>query len=461
VVKKFPLPIRRKFYIVEGERLVPLTYTETPMSKFLAIFTAAVTGALFSSLPSHAALVSCGTSSSSTMCSLCDVFVTGNTIVNYFSGILLPLALVTLTVGGILYLMNRVDQAKSIITASVLGIILSLSAFLIVNLTMRAMNVPQTDWNTFTCTAQVAATPPKTDGTTFNTTGDGGPKDTVGNPGDITGDPTVTPESVVCNEGRNTTSITKTFPLALTLSCTNTDKIVSAIWHFPSDSNFGSQTLDSRQNLRANNTDTITFQSASNPDQWNEITVDVTEMNGVTKTYTYGFGGATVVVDEEEPENSSCTGDHLLYDWGAIDRFVFTDTSTRDANGNRHLVGDRNTAVFRMVVTANMTTAGRTNLPYMYVVEEPSFSETGKEAVISRSPCNFQNPKFSIFKASDHQQGGFFYIRINDSTQRFTSSGYRQDTINLTTGVWYFTVRNFDTSQSPDTKYNLRAAFIY
>jgi hypothetical protein len=255
------------------------------MSKFLAIFTAAVTGALFSSLPSHAALVSCGTSSSSTMCSLCDVFVTGNTIVNYFSGILLPLALVTLTVGGILYLMNRIDQAKSIITASVLGIILSLSAFLIVNLTMRAMNVPQTDWNTFTCTAQVAATPPKTDGTTFNTTGDGGPKDTVGNPGDITGDPTVTPTTPICNENRDTSSIPMTLPLSLTLNCTNPDQIVSAIWRFPSDSNFGSQTVDNKTG--------ITFTSIDNPSNWTEVTVVVTDTKGRTQTYTYGFSGGT------------------------------------------------------------------------------------------------------------------------------------------------------------------------
>lgn len=416
-----------------------------------------------STASASASLIPCATAENPQICSLCDILVLGNNLTNWFAGILLPLGILAFGISGVLYLIQKPDQAKSLMASAAKGIIISLSAFLIVNITLRALDVVQpTGWNTFTCTAQVASVPTPKDGTTFNTSGDGGPKDTVGNPGDITGDPTITPTTPLCNEGRDTSAIPMAVPLALTLNCTNPTNIVSAIWRFPSDSNFRTQNIDSAQVFRGGATsDTITFTSIENPSSWNDVTVVVTDNQGRSQTYTYGFGGTTVAVDEEEPENSSCTGDHLLYDWGVMDRFVYTDTSTRDANGNQHLVGDRNTVVFRMVVTENMTTAGSTNLPYMYVVEEPSFPETGKEAVISRSPCNFQNPKFSIFKASDHQQGGFVYIRFNDSTQHFTSPGYRQDTINLTTGVWYFTVRNFDTSQDPNTKYNLRAAFIY
>lgn len=252
-----------------------------------------------STVATHAALIPCATAANPQICSLCDILVLGNNLTNWFAGILLPLGILAFGVSGVLYLIQKPDQAKSLMAAAAKGIIISLSAFLIVNITLRALDVVQpTSWNTFTCTSQVAVATPSQDGTTFNTSGEGGPKDTVGSPGDITGDPTITPTTPVCNSGRDTSAIPMTVPLTLTLDCTNPANIVSAIWRFPSDSNFRTQNIDSAQVFRGGATsDTITFTSIENPGSWNDVTVVVTDNQGRSQTYTYGFGGGAGVAN--------------------------------------------------------------------------------------------------------------------------------------------------------------------
>lgn len=259
-----------------------------------SFFIRAFTLLFLSTVATHAALIPCATAENPQICSLCDILVLGNNLTNWFAGILLPLGILAFGISGVLYLIQKPDQAKSLMASAAKGIIISLSAFLVVNITLRALDVVQpTSWNTFTCTSQVAATPPKTDGTTFNTSGDGGPTDTEGDPKDIAGDPTITPTTPICNEGRDTSAIPMAVPLALTLNCTNPTNIVSAIWRFPSDSNFRTQNIDSAQVFRGGATsDTITFTTIENPSSWNDVTVVVTDNQGRSQTYTYGFGGA-------------------------------------------------------------------------------------------------------------------------------------------------------------------------
>jgi hypothetical protein len=157
---------------------------------------------------------------------------------------------------------------------------------------------------------------------------------------------------------------------------------------------------------------------------------------------------------------AQCPNDYLLYDWGLVNSQKLTDTSTRDVNGNRHLFGARNLVVFKMTVSSSMTSIGRSTLPRILFIEEPSFNETAKVAVISRSPCNFSNPEYVMFKQSDYSQGGWVTVRINEPNKR---SGVVDNGPNLTTGVWFLSIKNFDTEQSvygPDAKFNVRASFL-
>jgi len=237
----------------------------------------------------------------------------------------------------------------------------------------------------------------------------------------------------------------KLFPLPLTLSCINQDKIVSAIWRFPSDSNFGSQTLDSRQNLRATGQDTITFTSASNPDQWNEVTVEVTEMNGNTKTYRYGFG-RTVAVDEG-PATDYCPGRSPDLSFSSTQRFqrVSTGPSADDRASLGNLfryqsmyAGD--TFVIALNVPASDTTSGTFTAGFNY--SDIGSNRAGRLVTLSRSKCDFTQARLwanasgtndpAIGSSSPRNTGGLDFT-INETP--------RSGIANITTGTWYINIK--------------------
>jgi hypothetical protein len=179
---------------------------------------------------------------------------------------------------------------------------------------------------------------------------------------------------------------------------------------------------------------------------------------------TYGFNSCVVGSSNPNPQPPSppvsaaqCPADYLFYDWGTIDVLRSTDTSSRDLNGNNHLFGARTMVVIKMTVTANMTTIGKTSLPKLWAFEEPSFIQWGKAAVISRNPCNFQNPEFVMLGAARAEQGGWVTLRYNEPNKRTNTTDTGP---NLTTGVWYFSIKNVDTENSiygPTEKFNIRA----
>jgi hypothetical protein len=403
------------------------------MFKILSPLTISLPGVLFSTMSASAAsLIPCATAANPQICSLCDILVLGNNLTNWAAGILLPLGILAFGISGVLYLIQKPDQAKSLMAAAAKGIIISLSAFLIVNVTLRALDVVQpTGWNTFTCTAQVAQNPSPTDKTTFNTTGDGGPKDTVGNPGDITGDPTVTPTTPICNENRDTSSIPMTLPLSLTLNCTNPDQIASAIWRFPSDSNFGSQTVDNKTG--------ITFTSIDNPSNWTEVTVVVTDTKGRTQTYTYGFG-TTVAVDEG-PATDYCPGQSPDLSFSSTQRFqrisIGPSADDRASLGNLFryqsmYAGD--TFVIALNVPASDTTLGTFLAGFSY--SDIGGIRAGRLVTISRSKCDFTSPKAWVNGSSisdPPRNAGSVDFAINEPS--------RSGVPNITTGTWYINIK--------------------
>jgi hypothetical protein len=361
---------------------------------------------------SHASLIPCATAANPQICSLCDILVLGNNLTNWAAGILLPLGILAFGISGVLYLIQKPDQAKSLMAAAAKGIIISLSAFLIVNVTLRALDVVQpTGWNTFTCTAQVAQNPSPTDKTTFNTTGDGGPKDTVGNPGDITGDPTVTPTTPICNENRDTSSIPMTLPLSLTLNCTNPDQIASAIWRFPSDSNFGSQTVDNKIG--------ITFTSIDNPSNWTEVTVVVTDTKGRTQTYTYGFIGLNVAGEEPSPVETTCPADVPV-----PSRAVTVD----DPYTNWFSTGHPGTKPYVVAIDVPVTARSLPE-PWGVINFAPKVGPGGREYTVSRYPCDFTKPVRSY---------GHDRVDLNYDPSRTLWP----HTYYLTPGRWYLNLRS-------------------
>ena len=109
-------------------------------------------------------LVKCGRTGQP-MCTLCDLIVGVNVLINYILGIATIAAIAVIFIGGIMYVFSGADpglvgKAKGAIGNALLGIIIIVSAWLLVNYTMivigRKDNLGvekiNNGWNNFTCT---------------------------------------------------------------------------------------------------------------------------------------------------------------------------------------------------------------------------------------------------------------------------------------------------------------------
>lgn len=106
-------------------------------------------------------LVKCG-KAEQRMCTLCDLISGLNTIIVYLRNIVLVVALTSIVVAGIMYIVSFGEQklignAKTIIKNALIGVIVMLAAWLIVNSTIRILGA-KTDlgirvqsWDTFIC----------------------------------------------------------------------------------------------------------------------------------------------------------------------------------------------------------------------------------------------------------------------------------------------------------------------
>lgn len=102
------------------------------------------------------ALVNCGTSSTDP-CTICDLYALVKTLIDFLLLIIVPLAVFALVVGAVYLLAaggreSWVSRGKEIIWSAVIGVLIALIAWLIVNTIMSVLIDPATfplPWNEF------------------------------------------------------------------------------------------------------------------------------------------------------------------------------------------------------------------------------------------------------------------------------------------------------------------------
>ena len=114
------------------------------MKKFLglALLVLIVGMFVFPVVTTHAAgLVPCGTDEKPEACTLCHLVVGFSELTKFFLKVLVAISLAGITISGVMYVVSAgsdkaITQAKSFLTASVIGFAVVLGAWVIVNTTM-------------------------------------------------------------------------------------------------------------------------------------------------------------------------------------------------------------------------------------------------------------------------------------------------------------------------------------
>ena len=114
--------------------------------QFSILFLAVFLGILFFPLFSSAqGLVPCGEPGNP--CQFCHLFVLVENIINFFLiNIVFPVATLIIIIGGLMFLLytenaQRVEQAKSLLTAAIIGLVLIFSSWIIVNFFLTAIGL--------------------------------------------------------------------------------------------------------------------------------------------------------------------------------------------------------------------------------------------------------------------------------------------------------------------------------
>lgn len=114
------------------------------------------------STDSSKGLIKCGRAGQR-MCHLCDLIVGLNTIIKYIFSISIVVALTIIVVGSIMYIVSAgdkkmIENAKGAIRNAAIGMVIVLSAWLIVNYSMKLLQTKSnlgisqvSGWNNFTC----------------------------------------------------------------------------------------------------------------------------------------------------------------------------------------------------------------------------------------------------------------------------------------------------------------------
>ena len=99
---------------------------------------------LFSTLTTQAAgLVPCGPGLGKS-CSFCDFLTLGQNIINFGVKLAIPIAVAIIIAGGFMIMFSagsieRVSTGKKIITSAIVGVVIALAAWLIVDITFRVL----------------------------------------------------------------------------------------------------------------------------------------------------------------------------------------------------------------------------------------------------------------------------------------------------------------------------------
>ena len=117
-------------------------------ARLAQIFLAAILYFIFSLLVVNAALVPCGTSANPTACNWCHLMQVIKNIIDLLMSIVFPLAAVMIVIGGITIATaggstERVAKGRQIVTAAVIGILIALLSWLIIDTIIK---VVATNW---------------------------------------------------------------------------------------------------------------------------------------------------------------------------------------------------------------------------------------------------------------------------------------------------------------------------
>ncbi|EKE18556.1 MAG: hypothetical protein ACD_9C00296G0002 [uncultured bacterium] len=96
------------------------------------------------------------------MCTLCDLIAGMNNIIQYLMKIAIGVALLAITIGGVMYVVSAgdtglADMAKKTITNAAVGFVIIFAAFLIIDTTIsylgtkEGMGINVTSWGQFEC----------------------------------------------------------------------------------------------------------------------------------------------------------------------------------------------------------------------------------------------------------------------------------------------------------------------
>jgi len=117
--------------------------------QFSILLLAVLFGGLFLPLISHSqcpdGLVPCGTLTCP--CQFCHLFVLIQNIINFFLvSIVFPVATLLIIIGGMMFLLytenaQKAEQAKSLLTATIIGLVLIFSSWIIVGLFLTAIGL--------------------------------------------------------------------------------------------------------------------------------------------------------------------------------------------------------------------------------------------------------------------------------------------------------------------------------
>ena len=121
-----------------------------------------------------AQLVTCGLGEGATFkaCTICDIWVLADKIVNFVYFLATPILIIVLISGGFIYLTSggnpkKTEQAKSLLISAIVGIIISLAAFLMVDTILKTLvrqDFTWPSWKTITTNdCPIALPPPKVD----------------------------------------------------------------------------------------------------------------------------------------------------------------------------------------------------------------------------------------------------------------------------------------------------------
>lgn len=89
-------------------------------------------------------LVTCGVGEDAKPCKICDIWVLANRVVNFILFLAAPILTIVLIASGFIYLTSggnpkKTEQAKSLLTSAIFGIIISLAAWLIVSTILKTL----------------------------------------------------------------------------------------------------------------------------------------------------------------------------------------------------------------------------------------------------------------------------------------------------------------------------------